>query len=72
MNRNLNHPGRPKRHFDTPRRFRAARIDASVGTIVRKIEKEYDLPRGSVKIILPSGRMARSDKTVKSLIYDWN
>ena len=72
MNRDVNHPGRPKRHIDTPRRFRAARTDAKGGTIIRKIEREYDFPPGSVLIILPNGRKARSDGSVKSLLDAWD
>lgn len=42
---------------ETPNRYRAARNDASVRTIERRIEKEYGLPPGSVRINKP-----RSDR----------
>lgn len=49
----------------------AARSDASVGSIERQIEKDYHLPKGSIRIFLPDGRNARSDKKIRSLRRDW-
>jgi len=72
MVRIVNHKGRPKRRIETPLRWRAARVDAKVGTIVQKIEKEYDLPRGCIKIVNPDGGTARSNKTIKRLLRDYD
>jgi hypothetical protein len=55
----------------TPRRAYAARGDASVGTIERKAAEAFDLPQGSVCILLPSRRKARSDKQIRQLRRDW-
>ncbi|WP_157203414.1 hypothetical protein [Methylomicrobium agile] len=56
---------------DAARRQRNARRDASIPSIIRTIEKILKLPHGSVKIIYPSGRQARSDATVGSLRKQW-
>lgn len=55
----------------TPRRSYAAREDASVGTIERKAARAFNLPEGSVCILLPSRRKARSDKQIRQLRRDW-
>ena len=49
------------------RRFRDAREDASVGSIEKRIEKDYGLPEGSIQINRPDGSNARSDKKDKDL-----
>ena len=56
----------PKR-VDPPRRQRAARKDASIGSIERHVETAYDLPRGSVRINNPDHSNARSDQKVGTL-----
>ncbi len=48
------------------------RTDASIGSGERKIAKVFGLPRGSVKLVLPSGRKARTDKSVGGLLDDWS
>jgi hypothetical protein len=53
-------------------RERALRIDASVKTGERKIERAFGLPPGCVQLVLPSGRAARSDKKIKKLFKEWN
>ena len=55
----------------TPKRFKAVRVDASVGATERMIEKMLQLPKGSVHIRLPSKRKARSDKLIGKLLKDW-
>ena len=47
------------------------RRDATVGTTERTIEDKFGLPEGSVRIVLPSLKKARSDKTISSLLNDW-
>lgn len=54
-----------------PTRFRKARSDASVSSIEQTIEKKFGLPGGSVKLVYPSGRKARMDATVGSLLAHW-
>lgn len=53
------------------RRCRAARRDASVGRTTQVMERIFGLPKGSVRIINPNGRVARSDKTVGRLRDDY-
>jgi hypothetical protein len=55
----------------TPVRFRAARKDATVGSIVRGIERAYKLPEGSVRLVLPSGRRAHVDGKIENLLKRW-
>ena len=47
------------------------RSDASVKTAQNEIERFFKLPSGSVKLLLPNGRSARSDKTIGALRDDW-
>jgi len=54
-----------------PIRQRKAKADGSVGTLQSTIEKNYGLPAGSVKIVYPSGRKARSDADVGALRTHW-
>ena len=55
-----------------PVRFRAARVDASVGTIARSIEKNFKLPEGSVRLVLPTGRKAHVDGKISNLLKRWD
>jgi hypothetical protein len=55
-----------------PRRSKIMRVDSLVGNAKREIEKVFELPRGSVQIVLPNGKNARKDKLIGSLIDDWN
>ena len=57
--------------FPAKRKF-ALRSDASVGTGQREIERVFGLPEGSVRLFLPTGRPARSDKSVGALLVDWD
>lgn len=54
-----------------PTRFRAARVDATVGAIIRRIESDYKLPDGSVRLVLPSGRKAHMDGKIANLLNRW-
>jgi len=53
------------------RRFRSARTDGKVGSLEKRIAKDYGLPPGSVMIVGPDGRDKRSDASVKSLLAEW-
>ncbi len=48
------------------------RSDASVESGQREIERVFKLPAGSVRLLLPSRRSARSDKSIEALLRDWN
>jgi hypothetical protein len=53
-------------------RKQVIRKDASVGTAEMKIAKEYGLPEGCVRLVLPNGKKARTDKIIESFLKDWN
>ncbi|MBX9794329.1 MAG: hypothetical protein K2Y02_08545 [Burkholderiaceae bacterium] len=50
---------------------RAARSDASVGTIRRTIEEMFGLPAGSVALCGPDGRALRGDAFIRTLRRKW-
>jgi hypothetical protein len=56
---------------ETPVRFRAARADATIGSIARRIEHDYQLPNGSVVLVLPSRRRAHVDGRIANLLRRW-
>jgi hypothetical protein len=58
---------RPKK----PIRYTRLHDDGSIATAVRTIESKLKLPEGSVRLIYPSGRAARSDSTVGALKRRW-
>jgi hypothetical protein len=58
--------------MQNPVRFRAARVDATVGSIARRIERDYKLPEGSVRLVLPSGRRAHVDGKINNLLRKWD
>lgn len=49
---------------ETPNRYRAARSDASVKSVEKRIEKDYGLPAGSIQINKPGGKDVRSDAKI--------
>jgi hypothetical protein len=57
---------------EKPRRVRIARIDGSVGSLERRISKDYGLPNGSVRIVGPDGKDKRSDAKIRSLLREWD
>ncbi len=52
-------------------RYTRLHDDGSITTALRTIEKKLKLPRGSVRLIYPSGRRVRSDSTVGALKRRW-
>lgn len=60
-----------KQREDKPSRYRKARGDASIATIQKTLEGKFGLPEGSVKLVYPSGRKARSDSKVELLTKSW-
>lgn len=61
----------PSTRMEQPARFRAARSDASVGTISRSIEAVYGLPEGSVALRGPDRKVLRADATIRTLRRRW-
>ena len=53
------------------RRKNVLRVDASVGTGQRKIEKVFGLPHGSVRLMKPKGKSAKSNMSVGGLLDKW-
>jgi len=64
-------PAAPQRRIELPARFRAARSDASVGSICRKIEEIFGLPEGSVALRGPERKSLRVDATIRTLRRRW-
>ncbi|MDR5785310.1 hypothetical protein P9281_01900 [Caballeronia sp. LP003] len=56
----------------SPSRYRAARGDASVGSIRRRIEAVFGLPEGSVDLCGPDGRALRADARIATLRRRWS
>lgn len=52
-------------------RVRAARSDASIGSIIRTIERIFDLPEGSVALCGPDRKAIRRDARVATLRKRW-
>jgi hypothetical protein len=52
-------------------RFRKAKSDGSIATLQRTLERQFGLPSGSVKLVYPSGRKARTDADVGALRQHW-
>ena len=64
-------PKKATRSAEKPIRYRKIREDALIKSAETTIAKDYGLPEGCIRLILPSGRKARSDKTIASLRKDW-
>jgi len=54
-----------------PIRTDRAHGNAYIKNIQSSIEDEFQLPRGSVKLVYPSGRKAYSNSTVDALRRHW-
>jgi hypothetical protein len=61
----------PPVRTELPARFRAARSDASVGSICRSIEAVFGLPEGSVALRGPEKKALRSDASIRTLRKRW-
>ena len=55
----------------TALRYRRLRDDASIASAEKSIAREFGLPPGSIRLVLPNGRKARSDKDIAGLRKDW-
>lgn len=54
-----------------PIRYTRLHDDGSLANAQRTIEKKLKLPKGSVRLVYPGGRRARSDSTVGALKRRW-
>jgi hypothetical protein len=57
---------------EKPSRFRVAKSDAFLSSIQKTIETKLKLPPGSVRLVYPSGRKARTDSTVGAFRKHWD
>lgn len=55
-----------------PRRYRAARRNAKIGSIKKVIEEVFGLPSGSVSLCGPDGKKIRADATIGTLRKRWD
>lgn len=53
------------------KRYRVARSDSSIPSMIKTIEETFNLPSGSVSLSYPSGRKAGTNATVGSLRKNW-
>jgi hypothetical protein len=56
---------------ESARRTRSLRRDSYVGSAEREIERVFGLPPGSVRLVNPDGGDARSDKSIRAFLKDW-
>ena len=64
-------PNKPAaKEFPAKRKFNLRR-DSSIGAATREVERVFGLPEGSIRFQLPSGRRARSDKSIGALLSDY-
>jgi hypothetical protein len=59
------------RRNEIPSRYRKAKSNGSITSAQKTIEAKFGLPRGSVKLIYPNGRKARTNSTVGLLRARW-
>jgi hypothetical protein len=64
-------PKKPIKAAETPIRYRKLRDDAKIAAAEKTIASDYGLPIGCIRLVLPNGRKARSDKTISGLRIDW-
>lgn len=60
-----------KKRQEKPTRYRRAKANSSIFSAQKTIEAMFGLPRGSIKLVYPSGRRARTDSTVGVLRDHW-
>lgn len=59
-----------KKVYPAARKF-VLRSDATVRSGEKSIERVFGLPHGSVQLVRPSGKVARSDKKIRQLLKEW-
>jgi len=62
---------RKPRKQEKPRRVRGAYSNALVSSIQKRIEKDYELPVNSIKLVNPSGRKARANARISTFLRNW-
>jgi len=60
-----------RKRREKPIRYRRLKFNASIASAQETLEQKLGLPRGSVKLVYPSGRKARRDSTVRNLYERW-
>jgi hypothetical protein len=60
------------RKKEKAKRYRLVKVTAKVSSVSRSIESDLGLPRGSVALILPSGRKKKGNTTIQSLLDSWD
>ena len=60
-----------RNRVDRPKHYRGLKSNSSVRRAIKTIGDRNGLPPGSVVIVLPSGRKARSDGTIGALRRAW-
>lgn len=63
--------GASHRKKETPTRYRHVKETAKLGPLSRQIARDYGLPAGSVRLVLPSGRKAPVSSNVRRLWRNW-
>jgi hypothetical protein len=53
------------------KRFTKAHSDGKISTIIRNIQKIYNLPKGSVLFVKPGKKKMRRDAKISSLRKAW-
>ena len=56
---------------EVPRRYRGIRQDTTIKRAESEAARILNLPPGCVRFVLPSGRKARTDKSIKAFLKDW-
>lgn len=64
-------PGKKRKPLKAIRKT-AMKDNAFIGNAERKIEKEYKLPKGSVRLVLSNGRDAPLNIKLRRLLRDWD
>lgn len=54
------------------RRKNILRVDCTIRSAERRIAEVFDLPKGCIRLVNPTGRKARSDKLIGALLRDWS
>ena len=56
---------------DRSRRKNVLRRDATIRSAEREIARVFGIPDRCIRLVNKSGRKARSDKSIRSLLHDW-
>lgn len=59
------------RKTEIARRYRGIRRDTTIKRAETEAARILNLPAGCVRFVLPSGRKARTDKSINAFLKDW-